>query len=436
MILPRFLTIAYIFFLPVVLYGQGITFAGKVIDAETGEPLPQATIALIKKSLGTTTDTHGNFSIKLAQIGPDDSVQVSYIGYKSQYFLQAELRENVTVLLVPETLILEELTFVGSKFKISEFMLEVAEKYRERRRKRAHISRAIFEQFGKINGRYAQYTICSGYTIYFGDKEEVSKPALYTYVPEFINKSFRRNEWLESSKYNRKERTDVMLMGNVGHNSYQLFEEVGPLSKLTKKYHYKLDSVYYIGKEEVFIVSFKAKPGIGIKARSLRGQLLVYANSRNLIRANIKGKLLWSPVFHQRVSGEMQYDYVYYNGQPFLQQIRTRYEKSGVEENTILQVELQKFNEFEIGINDLFDIIALAQNPDVFPDQDLTNKSLFGIDFERLQNELGFAETLSQQFELNGGKKFWDYTQPEAPNDQDRRIKAMTLMEKYKKYFR
>ena len=60
------------------LYGS---YTGKVKDADTGEPLPGATVMLVDASGGTTTNRSGNFALPRLVNGPYQIV-ISYVGYK------------------------------------------------------------------------------------------------------------------------------------------------------------------------------------------------------------------------------------------------------------------------------------------------------------------------------------------------------------------
>ena len=57
---------------------------GKVIDAETKEPLPFANIAFVGTTVGTTSDFDGNYFIESQWAS--DKIMISYLGYKSDTF--------------------------------------------------------------------------------------------------------------------------------------------------------------------------------------------------------------------------------------------------------------------------------------------------------------------------------------------------------------
>jgi hypothetical protein len=53
---------------------------GKIIDNETSEPLPFATIALKNKGKGTVTNNNGNFGMKITTDQYNDTLSFSYLG--------------------------------------------------------------------------------------------------------------------------------------------------------------------------------------------------------------------------------------------------------------------------------------------------------------------------------------------------------------------
>jgi len=54
---------------------------GKIVDAETSEPLPFATLALKNTGKGTVTNNNGNYGMKLTPDLLNDTLSVSYLGY-------------------------------------------------------------------------------------------------------------------------------------------------------------------------------------------------------------------------------------------------------------------------------------------------------------------------------------------------------------------
>src|SRR5664279_3934767 len=57
---------------------------GKIVDDETSEPLPFATIALKNKGKGTVTNINGDFGLKITSDFYSDTLSVSYLGYQGR----------------------------------------------------------------------------------------------------------------------------------------------------------------------------------------------------------------------------------------------------------------------------------------------------------------------------------------------------------------
>lgn len=315
-----------------------------------------------------------------------------------------------------------------SDIEIGNFMQQVSTLYQNTKRKTPHLAQATFEQYGKLDGQYAQYTISSGYSIYCGDKSNIAKMALYSFVPEKINRSLWKQEWMESYK-----REVAPLTGSVGLNAIQYFESIGPLSEYADKYNYKLESVFEIEDEEVYKINFSAKTAFELKGRFSKGYLIITSKDKKLISADVSGEILWSSMFHQRVVGDMRFEYVYFDNSPFLSRAETRYKKKNIEQVTVLKIDLQNFNEFEVEQNDVFDIQALAANPIVIPDERLSDRTSLGVNFKELRLDLGSDKSLIEQYKSVKGKNYW---YAEQPDESNRKARATLLLVEYKELFK
>lgn len=86
------------------------TVTGTVIDGETNEPLPGASVLVTGSTIGTITDIDGTFSLSF----PDryTSLSVSYTGYLTTE-INVENQTTVSVTLQPDVSQLEELVVLG-----------------------------------------------------------------------------------------------------------------------------------------------------------------------------------------------------------------------------------------------------------------------------------------------------------------------------------
>ncbi len=115
------LFILFIFFvLPISIYAQTGTIAGKVIIQKTGDPLPNAAVYLGDEKTGTYTKKNGSFILKNVSVGIHE-VAVSFMGYGRQT-KTVEVKENETSVvsfeLIVETISIEGIHVVSDRAKI------------------------------------------------------------------------------------------------------------------------------------------------------------------------------------------------------------------------------------------------------------------------------------------------------------------------------
>ncbi|WP_026954095.1 DUF5686 and carboxypeptidase-like regulatory domain-containing protein [Algoriphagus vanfongensis] len=79
--MSRILLLAFFLCLTFSSFSQHLV-RGKVTDAETGDPIPFASVLILGTSTGMNTDFEGNYELKIPS--QPDSIRVSYLGYISQ----------------------------------------------------------------------------------------------------------------------------------------------------------------------------------------------------------------------------------------------------------------------------------------------------------------------------------------------------------------
>src|SRR5688572_16964719 len=89
-------------------YAQKRVVTGKITDA-TNQGMPGVNVILKGTSTGTTTNNEGVFSIEAA---PEDVLQVSFIGYKTQEIAVGN-QTNITATLEEDVETLNEVVVTG-----------------------------------------------------------------------------------------------------------------------------------------------------------------------------------------------------------------------------------------------------------------------------------------------------------------------------------
>jgi len=74
---------------------QGIiTIKGKVVDAESGEPLIFATVALKESNVGIITNIDGEFTLKISDNETSKNLEIMFLGYKNTTIPISEMKDN------------------------------------------------------------------------------------------------------------------------------------------------------------------------------------------------------------------------------------------------------------------------------------------------------------------------------------------------------
>ncbi|MCH7495637.1 MAG: TonB-dependent receptor [Candidatus Marinimicrobia bacterium] len=95
--LKTLLIVITIIISPLLSYGQlFVDITGKVVNANTGEPLPGANVLIEQTPLGGATDENGLFSIRNLPVG-NYTISASVIGYEIQKLLIHAESKNITI---------------------------------------------------------------------------------------------------------------------------------------------------------------------------------------------------------------------------------------------------------------------------------------------------------------------------------------------------
>ncbi len=177
-----FLLFAFSFFLPLFAFCEELTLHGRVVDAETGEPLPYVNIR-VGNGIGTLTNIEGSFKLLTEE---KDVLSFSFVGYE-RLSLKADQMPDV-IRLKPYTVKMKEVTVLpldkedilkrvienlrsdyktGSKWTRKYFFRALMEQDSV-----SYIAEVFMEAFSVMNVRSAQ--IISGLQGY--DKESGKKP--------------------------------------------------------------------------------------------------------------------------------------------------------------------------------------------------------------------------------------------------------------------
>lgn len=130
-----------------VAYAQERILSGKVIDAQTGEGIPFASVFFKNSRIATTTNFDGNYTLKA--VPPSDSLTVSYIGYYTRSkFVTAAKTQTINFQLEPTVQELTEVVVTAGENPAFALMRKVVD--RKSSNNKEKLSSYNYETYNKI----------------------------------------------------------------------------------------------------------------------------------------------------------------------------------------------------------------------------------------------------------------------------------------------
>lgn len=108
---PAIIAVLLIVLSHATAFSQSLRVSGKVVEASSGTGLPSVSVVLKGTSLGTTTDTNGDYSLEVSS--PQSVLVFSFIGYKSKEIVVGN-QSTLNVQLDEEAFSLEEIVVTGT----------------------------------------------------------------------------------------------------------------------------------------------------------------------------------------------------------------------------------------------------------------------------------------------------------------------------------
>lgn len=112
----------FVFFVLLVTHslGQPPVVTGKIIDRNTDETLPYASISLSGNKGGTISNRDGNFTLGVSELDQCDSVIISYLGYRNMVLKPSQLEADMIVYLEAVVLELNEISVSSRTLEVEE----------------------------------------------------------------------------------------------------------------------------------------------------------------------------------------------------------------------------------------------------------------------------------------------------------------------------
>lgn len=255
--------------IPTLCSAQGLEIGGRVVDAETGKPLPFANLQIEHTRLGTSTNAEGYFSLFVPSEAKKANLLVSYIGYQL-YKTQIALVPSI-IRLAQESRQLNEVVVMPD----SSLLVFLREAYQR-------IEKNYATEPYQLKGFYREsLKLTKGDYYYFGEAELLAQGSGYQYNRE------RGSVKVLKSRISHFASADsiraVLYYGGpfVAVSNDMIKNRLELLRPDRKNYHYQLvDIAKNLGKE-VWVISFEKKDS------TIRGKLFVERDSKAYVRTEV-----------------------------------------------------------------------------------------------------------------------------------------------------
>lgn len=314
--------------IPGILEAQSLTITGKVTDANTGEPLPYATIALKDKPFGTITNLAGDFDFHVPKEFSQSQIVISTLGYVnfSISVNDALNREMLLVFLEPGHVVLDEVLVLESLS--AENLLKIAINNIEKNYPMSPVDMdGFYRDTKKVDGKYVAL-LEAAVNIY--DKD-YSPPRDRTKLRERVSLvEVRRTHDLEFSL-------------NKYFNQYNVMEDL-LLENIVKYRTFNNEADFYASLERKKVVGYNNKPINLVFIELPDYSLKIYIDENYGIRKII---FKWGdgtkPIYSYRKSRklenqimklEKQIEFQEHNGKLYLKYIAANYQNNWVSRKT------------------------------------------------------------------------------------------------------
>ena len=146
-----YIHICFLSCLPLCLFAQNNFFNGKVFDFETKEPLPFANIFIEGKSIGTVSNSQGEFVLDIKIANYNDSVIFSYMGYENFKISTKDIKEFEFIYLRKSLLKLPNLSIYAQNLSVKDIIKLIKTNYVENYPQKNFRSKIFFHNYLNIS---------------------------------------------------------------------------------------------------------------------------------------------------------------------------------------------------------------------------------------------------------------------------------------------
>lgn len=206
-------------------FAQGYSISGKVTDAVSREPIPFAGVFLQGKSIGTTTDFEGNYTLQTAVLS--DTLVVTSIGYQTaKKALKPVAMQTVNFLLERAEISLQEILIRPTEDPaIVMFRKIIANKARNSNNKLSNYS---YEAYNKVeldlydwNDKFQDRKVMRPFQFVFDRIDSITEDQ--PFLPVFLSESLSDYYYRSTPQKEEREEVFASKQSGVENESFSQF---------------------------------------------------------------------------------------------------------------------------------------------------------------------------------------------------------------------
>ncbi|GCC51448.1 hypothetical protein SanaruYs_16730 [Chryseotalea sanaruensis] len=240
---------------------------GIVIDKETREPVPYASIGLENSSIGTSTNINGEFSfnIKISLVRSNQKIRISCVGYEVDFVATKEEFQQIE--LTPSQTELREVVILGKDQRPEKIVKKAFSKVRKNYYAKPFVYKTFYRHYCKDDSAYGRL-IEAAVDIYKrkGHKAITNKPGVkdeirVTQLRRSLDSTRITNTHAPIAIYSAME-TDIASYQSGGTMSdimQSMFSGVSSLKVNLKDYDFNLVSITRHDNEDVYKIEYHLK---------------------------------------------------------------------------------------------------------------------------------------------------------------------------------
>ena len=296
--------------------GSPVSISGRVVDAESGEPLAFVNIMYGESRLGAMTDIDGYFRITSHET--ESFLRLSYVGYEPKVFTLPDEAGVLSISMVRKPIELTEVVVLPGENPANRIIdLVMANRDLNNPEKMGSFTYESYNKFtftGELEARGDEDsgdTLTSRINRFIGQRHFF---LMETVAERKFSYPDRSNETILASRISGVENPIfAILMTQMQSFSFyddyiQIFDNqyLSPLARGgTNRYFFHLEDTTYVGRDTVFVISYR--PGRGRNFEGLSGVMYINTNGWAL-QSVIAGPA--SDFGNTRIRIQQQYEHV------------------------------------------------------------------------------------------------------------------------------